>query len=97
MCPLFSFSRLSRVLFRSGGVLFRASFACCRTCCFARVVTRCVRVPRVRNMRIAARRPCAKSRVAVHRSRIIFARCASCRVSLISPRLEYLRLIKLLT
>jgi hypothetical protein len=49
---MFSFSRLSRVLFRSSGVLLRTSFACC----FARVVTRCVRVPRVRIMRIAARR-----------------------------------------
>jgi hypothetical protein len=55
--------------------------------------TLCVRVARADH----ARRPHAKSRVVVHRSRFIFARRASCRVSLISPHLESLMLIKLLT
>jgi hypothetical protein len=90
--PILFFSPVVRSVSQRG-VLLRVSFACC----FARVVTRCVRVPRVQIMRIAMRRPCAKSHVAVHSSRIIFARRASCCVSLISPRLEYLVLIKLLT
>jgi hypothetical protein len=81
MLHLFLISRLSRVLFRVVAFWFaRRSRAVARA--VSRVSSQIVCTCRVWIMRITARRPRAKSRVAMH-CRTLFLHVAPCRVSLI--------------